>query len=347
MASIYKRGKCWHVQYRENGKLVQRSLRTNSQRLARQKLAEIEVNLAREQLGMGKRLKSNEAAFEGFEDEILAKKSPPWKLRTYQLMRSFKQWALAQDALVTALSTSDIERFFKQRCTEISDKTANEELAMIKRFFRWLQNRDYLVKDPAASIERLKQSPSVVRIFTPQEIQLIMKHATPTQRPFYQMLLFTGLRDGEMRNLEWDDVDFEQNVLYVRIKQDWKPKTGRGRIVPLAYQAREVLMTLTRQGPYVFSTRNGNRWAPPRQPWMDLLDRIDASEGVKLKHQVSLHTFRHTFATLCLMQGVDIKTVSEFLGHSSVKMTEKYLHILPSHKIAQMKRVSFGALLVG
>ena len=346
MATIYKRGKSWHVQYREEGRLVQRSLKTHSKRLAEQKLAEIRLNLDRGQLGLGRRLNSSADAFSAFQSEVIDKKSPPWRLRMEQLIRPFRTWVLEGDgAPVTGLSTSAIESFLRDRRNEVSSKTWNEELAIIKRFFRWLKDRDFLSKDPAVTIERLPQNSRPVRIFSEDELRLVWKHATVCQRPFYQMLLYTGLRDGELRNLAWEDVDLAKRLIYVRIKEDWKPKTGRGRVVPLAKEAHELLLQLPRRGPYVFSTRNSRRWVPPRQPWVDLLERIKKAEGVDLRGQVSLHTFRHTFATVCLMNGIDIKTVSEFLGHTSVRMTEKYLHLLPEHKVAAIHRVNFSQML--
>jgi integrase len=345
MATIYKRGKSWHVQYYENGQRIQQSLKTPSKRIAEQKLHEIEVNVSREQLGMGRRLKSSVVAFEGFDQEVISKKSPPWQKRVEQLLRPFKTWVLKQSCLVSHLTTSEIEGFLGNRREEVSPKTWNEELAIIKRFYVWLKDHDYLVKDPAARIERLQQNPKAIRIFTEDELQLIMKYATPTQRPFYQMLLYTGLRDGELRNLEWQDVDLLAGTLNVRVKQDWKPKTGRGRMVPLAAEARALLATMPHRGAYVFSTRFEKQWVAPRQPWVDLLDRINEKTNVDLRGQVSLHTFRHTFATVCLMRGIDIKTVSDFLGHTSVRMTEKYLHVLPDHKMAAISKVDFGRLL--
>jgi integrase len=220
----------------------------------------------------------------------------------------------------------------------------NEELAMIKRFYRWLQRRDYLYKNPVESIERFKHEPKEIRIFSRDEIRLILSHATPVHRPFYEMLLYTGLRDGELRNLEWADVDLRKGLIYVRVKEEWRPKTRRGRVVPLAGEAIALLRSLSKNGKYLFTTRSGKPWVPPRQPWVSLLDRIEKKEGVNLKGQVSLHTFRHTFATTCLMNGVDIKTVSEFLGHTTVRMTEKYLHLLPEHKMQAIQQVNFKVL---
>lgn len=344
MATIYKRGKSWHVQYLEDGKLVQRSLKTHSKRLAEIKLGEIRLNKERGMLGLGRRPRSSEQAFSDFERDVFDKKSPPWQKRLRQLFRPFRGWvAESTEVSATDLNPSDIERFIQYRRDQVSAKTLNEELAVIRRFFRWAKTREYVNKDPTESVERLRQDPKPIRIFSDTEIRLIMKHATPTHRPFYQLLLCTGLRDGELRNLEWQDVDLIHRMLFVRLKEDWQPKTRRNRAVPLAAEAFDLLTSLPRKGTYVFSTRTGKKWVPPRQPWVDLVERIKRTEGVDLHGQVSLHTFRHTFATYCLMQGLDIKTVSEFLGHTSVRMTEKYLHLLPDHKLAQIQKVRFIA----
>lgn len=346
MATIFKRGDVYYVDYRQNGERVQRSLGLRVKRLAEIKRAEIELNIERGLVGLGKHVESSAKAFQDFEAEVLAKKSPPWRKRTEQLLRPFKTWVLARpDTMVTRLSASEIEQFMRSRWELVSAKTLNEELAIVKRLFRWLVDREFLAKDPTARIERLRQDPKEMRVFTPNELELIFKHATPTQLPYYRMLLFTGLRDGELRNLEWADIDFAHGALHVRIKADWLPKTRRGRVVPLASDAVELLNNLPRIGKYVFSTRHGKMWVPPRQPWVDLLARIETKEGVNLRGQVSIHTFRHTFATACLQSGIDIKTVSEFLGHTTVKMTEKYLHLLPEHKSEQMRKVDFKRLV--
>lgn len=346
MATIFKRGRFWYIDYRQNGTRVQRSLGVTSKRLAEIKRGEIELNIERGLLGLGKRVESSKAAFDGFTAEVLEKKSPPWKKRAKQLLRSFREWAESKPELnIARLSTSEIEAFLRNRLQDVATKTLNEELSMIKRFYRWLVDREYLVKDPAAPIDRLKQIPKEIRVFTTTEISMIFKYATPHTLPFFKMLLYTGLRDGELRNLEWDDVDLERKTLFVRVKKDWIPKTSKGRAVPLASEAIGILRNLPNRGSYVFSTRNGRKWAPPRQPWVSLLGRILENEGVDLRGQVSIHTFRHTFATICLMQGVDIKTVSEFLGHTSVRMTEKYLHILPEHKSREIRKVDFTKLI--
>lgn len=346
MATIFKRGKTWYINYRQNGERVQRSLGVHSKRLAELKKGEIELNIERGVLGLGKRVGSSKEAFESFQTEVMEKKSPPWQKRMEQLFRPFRTWAEEHsDQVVVQLSATEIEKFLGERRKQVSDKTLNEELAIIKRFFQWAVDREYLAKNPAAKIDRFKQSQKAVRIFSLDELDLIWHHATPNQLPYYQVLLLTGMRDGELRNLEWVDVDLDKQQIFVRIKDDWKPKTGRGRIVPICPALYDLLSNREHRGRYVFTTSTGKRWVPPRQPWVDLLNRIREKEGVDLSGQVSIHTFRHTFATFCLMGGMDIKTVSDILGHTSVKMTERYLHLLPAHRLDAIRKVNFDRFI--
>lgn len=348
MASIYKRGKFYQIQYTENGKAMQRSLGVTTKDAAQRILGDFVKDGDRVLAGIGQRRVENGEAFGQFQIQVLDKKSPPWRKRLNQHLAHFQHWLAAQRKFNFAnLKAQDIENYLTERRAVIADKTLNDELSTLKVFYQWAEDREYVAKNPVEKVKRVKVNPKAIRVFTREEITQIMRHATDYQRPFYQLLLCTGMRDGEMRNLEWDDVDFANRQLFVRIKKDWQPKTRRGRIIPMAGEAYDILRSLQRRGKYVFSTSTGRRWAPPRQPWCDLLDRIERKDGVSLHGQVSLHTFRHTFATFCLMSGVDIKTVSEFLGHTSVKMTEKYLHLLPEHKAKEMQKVSFGNLLEG
>ncbi|NUO20203.1 tyrosine-type recombinase/integrase [bacterium] len=348
MASIYKRGKTYQIQYLENGKLVQRSLGVTTKDAAKKLEADFIKDRDQFLAGIGQRRVSNDEAFKLFFGQVVSKKSPPWQKRMTQHFHHFQDWLKSYGkASFAELKANDIEEFLAARRPVIADKTLNDELATVRVFFQWAEDREYVKKNPALKVKRVKVDPKPIRVFTSEEVHLIMKHATDYQRPFYQLLLLTGLRDGELRNLEWADVDLERRQINVRIKSDWQPKTRRNRIVPMAREARELFHELPRRGKYVFTTSNAKRWAPPRQPWVDLLDRILKKEGVDLRGQVSLHTFRHTFATHCLMNDVNIKMVSEFLGHTSVKMTEKYLHLQPEHKAREMTKVSFANLLAG
>lgn len=162
--------------------------------------------------------------------------------------------------------------------------------------------------------------------------------------------LRTGLRVGELRGLQWGDIDLARGALYVqrtdpgiRGMEATSTKGNRGRIVPLARDALTVLRLMLDEQ----KDRLGEKWSPSRlvwpapEKWRHERDREHArSESncvgamqrmtarAKLK-DVGWHTLRHTFASWLVMRGVPLRAVQELLGHASIKMTERYSHLAP------------------
>ena len=166
------------------------------------------------------------------------------------------------------------------------------------------------------------------------------------------MLLYTGLRIGELLGLKWNNIDFENKILkvsgnlkqvknrdenkgeakYIVIEQTTKTKSGN-RIIPLSDKAIEALKYFEKRkikkDSYVLITKNGksvsarNRDTTFRQILKNA--GIDKISGV--------HSLRHTFASMLFKKGVDPKTVSELLGHSDVSITYNiYIHIIHEQK---------------
>jgi len=159
-----------------------------------------------------------------------------------------------------------------------------------------------------------------IEIFTPEELALIFKYAHPTAVPYHKMLLFTGLRDGEARHLQWNDVDLTPEHEHIKVRNTLVhlTKTRRDRVVPLCKGAIEILARLRakRDGssPFVFPGRKGGPRGNNRNSWVACLNRIEKSAGVRINkgyHLNGLHCFRHTFATNALASGVDIRTVQD------------------------------------
>ena len=138
----------------------------------------------------------------------------------------------------------------------------------------------------------------------------------------------TGLRRGELFNLRWCDVDFDHRNLTVAGSYS---KTGKTRHIPLNDEAFEVLQqwgSQTGQKPeLVFAGKSGSRLTDIKKSWSKLLQ--DA--GIE---NFRWHDLRHHFASKLVMASVDLNTVRELLGHSSLDMTLRYAHLAPEHKAA-------------
>jgi integrase len=158
----------------------------------------------------------------------------------------------------------------------------------------------------------------------------------------FVLALDTGMRQGELFALSWDDVDPSGGTLAVqrsleeingrqRLKE---PKTGRGRRIELSafaagvlQQHRERMAAEGHAGAPVFCSAEGGYLRKPnflRRVYRPVLERA----GLPL---LRFHDLRHTAATLMLLNDVNVKVVSERLGHASIQLTlDTYSHVLPS-----------------
>ena len=165
------------------------------------------------------------------------------------------------------------------------------------------------------------------------------------------ILLNTGMRIGELLALKWDNIDFNKKLIHVvesrgtvidrnrtedgkkykAIDSSTKTKSG-SRIIPMNKKTEEALLyfkSLKYKSPYVMA--NGDNSVIPYKNLQKALKHILEKNNINFG---SLHALRHTFATRLFKRGVEVKVVSELLGHSSVKITyDIYIHVIKEQKI--------------
>ena len=152
--------------------------------------------------------------------------------------------------------------------------------------------------------------------------------------PLVFVALNTGLRRGELLQLQWRNVDLTRKVLTVCGEG---AKTGQTRHVPLNSEVVEVLRAWTtadaEPGSFVFS---GDTTTTPlteaRKAWAGVLRTAKIMS-------FRFHDLRHTFASKLAMAGVDLNTIRELLGHRKISMTLRYAHLAPEHKADAVERI--------
>jgi integrase len=141
----------------------------------------------------------------------------------------------------------------------------------------------------------------------------------------------TGLRIGELFALRWGDVDFPNRKVHVRRAVykgiETTPKGGQARDVPMTRQTVEALEAIRsdRAEGYVFANSDGSPHG--RGEERKHLQAIARAAGVK-PHGV--HVLRPTFGSHCAMRGVSLREIQALMGHSSITVTERYAHLMPS-----------------
>ncbi|PLU84777.1 integrase [Pseudomonas plecoglossicida] len=152
-------------------------------------------------------------------------------------------------------------------------------------------------------------------------------------KPMILVSLNTGIRRGELFNLEWSRVNFSTKT--VTVIGD-TTKTIETRHIPLNKEAIETLQAWQKQCKkktgYVFPSSTGGRLEDVKSAWLGLLDRAGIT-GFRW------HDMRHDFASRLVMAGVPLNTVRDLLGHSDIKMTLRYAHLAPDSKAAAVELI--------
>jgi len=238
-------------------------------------------------------------------------------LRDEQMLKALKKFFEIERQL-TDITPPDIEGYKLHRRKQVSGSTVNRELALLKRMFNLAIDWDlYLGSNPVRKVKFFQEFNTGRRVLTLAEEESLIRNAAPYLQDVIRFALNTGLRIGEIFIVLWSNVDWEKGVLNV-----FAPKTGKIRVVPMNQDTRKVLeaWALGKKNEFVFYNYETGK------PFVDL------SAGFALACQkagisgVTWHTLRHTFASRLLDRGVDIVTVKELLGHSTVLVTMRYLH---------------------
>lgn len=149
-------------------------------------------------------------------------------------------------------------------------------------------------------------------------------------KPMVLISLNTGLRRGELFNLQWADINFERRILTVRAEV---AKSGKARHVPLNTAAFDTLKQWRSQvmgEGLVFEGEDGRPFDNVNSAWEGLLK--DAKiEGFRW------HDMRHDFASRLVMAGIPLNTVRDLLGHADLKTTLRYAHLAPDVKAAAVE----------
>jgi len=175
-------------------------------------------------------------------------------------------------------------------------------------------------KNPVKQIKLFQESPGRIRYLTNEEVARLVDECAEHLRPIINLALYTGMRKSEIINLQWEDLDLDQRLIYVRTS-----KSGYSREIPMADPVYFVLKGMARKSKAVFCRDDGTPIVNIRTAFSNAIRRA------KIEN-FTFHDLRHTFASHLVMGGSDLLTVKELLGHGSINMTLRYAHLSPGHR---------------
>ena len=232
------------------------------------------------------------------------------------------------------INTSVLQEFYNAH-SHLAQSTVRQMSIILHQVFDLAVEDDYMKKNPtnskrvfisakkAAKREALGEEHIV-------QIMAALPRLQETDRMVMALLLFTGLRRGEVLGLRWEDIDWIRGMIRVERAVTFKdnrphlgpPKSEAGnRIVPLTKELMQILKPLRQLGGFIIGGSEPISEMTFKRMWERIGKTVDLRGATP-------HVFRHTFITLAASSGMDIKTLQGIAGHSDVRMTiERYAHV--------------------
>ncbi len=240
-----------------------------------------------------------------------------WKTDGYRL-KNLKEFF--KDIELREITPLMIQKFRAWRLKAgVSKVTTNREIQLLKKIFNVAIDESYLNENPATKIKLYSELDTVRdRVLSEEEEPALFKELAEHVRPLVFVALNTGMRRGELLNLKWQNVDFEKRQIKVE-----KTKSKKVRFIPINSVLFDKLSSLKlksgkeqRVFPFTFI----------QTAWENARRRAGLED-------LNFHDLRRTFGTRLLEAGVDIVTISKLYGHSTVLVTQRYLH--PKDKLSR------------
>jgi integrase len=225
----------------------------------------------------------------------------------------------------------DIERYKADQVRRgYTSKTITNRLTVLNKCLltahEWLE----LAKAPP-KIKWPKKALPEIDYLSPEECELLLSKANGQTRELVLTALRTGMRQGELRGLQWSSIDWLTRTVAVRHSYDDRgkmlvaPKNNRTRHIPLDGDVYTMLHRRKKDTGYVFLGSEGRRFTNYRMHYA--IRKLCREAGFR---KIGWHTLRHSFASHLALRGVPLPAIKELMGHSTITTTMRYAHVAPS-----------------
>lgn len=317
--AVYRRGRRWYYDILIDGKRVKRSTD------AADKLgAQIEAEIAKRKVTAPAPAATPAGAELLLHDAIMRCYNEEWqhsKSGLKMVNRTLKIVDILGNIPLEAVNEAQIAKMVDSlEKKKLSQSSINRYRAYLRRVLNLAQKK-WLVLGRVPYIRNTKEVPKRFKVYTPDEEKLILSMPNHELVDLATVLFDTGMRLSEALRLTKEEVDFDSNTIMV-----WADATkgGKSRGIPMTRRVCALLQHRT----LPFTFKDG-----------DEVERIwrRFRKGHKLTGDGwVIHTMRHTFASRLVRKGIDLYTVKELLGHSTITVTERYAHLNPQKLVHAM-----------
>ena len=231
---------------------------------------------------------------------------------------------------LSKITAQHIEQYKAHMKGRVANKTLNNHLSVLKKCldtaYEWLR-----LEGTPSKTTWLKCSPPKMDYLAPEESDLLLSNAEGIVQEMLLTALRTGMRQGELKGLQWSSIDWQNQSITVRhsrcdyTKELGSPKSNRERHVPMSYDLYQALSKRRKATGYVFLDADKHPFDEQRLRLR--LANVCKKAGVR---HIGWHTLRHTFASQLVASGVPLPVVQALMGHSTINMTMRYTHLAPA-----------------
>jgi integrase len=262
-------------------------------------------------------------------DEVLlmitAEKSPA-TARSYSLA-SNNFIGILGDMPLQQLTSKHVSDFKVRRMQMVSPSSVNVDLRALRAQFSVLLEWEWITRNPFEKVKLLRIPETDTPFLNEEQIGVVV--ASIKKAELKHVVLFayyTGCRLGEILHFRWADIDWNNARISVKNSASFTTKSRKNRMLPLHPELGQILQRMKGQhndSDYIFCARDGQvlRGGSISHQFKRILRKNNLPETLHF------HSLRHSFASVLVGKGTPIYQVSKLLGHSSVKVTERYAHL--------------------
>lgn len=346
----YKSSGTYYARFKVGGKLVRKSLRTDVFSVAKLKLPDL----------IKERRASHEVAISARRGKMTFGEALGLHLETIKANGSLKPnsriywekivefiertWPEASEKDVRKLSEADLRVWLLNFSGKYSPSVVNNSISAMRSIFKIAIEQGARFNNPAIKLKRLKLRPKKLtlpsRTEFPKFVQAIETGGSRDSKncaDLVRFLAYSGLRIGESKHVTWHDVDFDKAKLLVRGDPETGTKNSEVRVVPMIPELQTMLEQMRQE-------RTDEPLDTPIMRVNECQKSMDRAAKIVGMERITHHDLRHLFATICIESGVDIPTVSRWLGHKDggALAMKVYGHLRDEHSATQAQKVKFA-----
>jgi integrase len=332
------------------GKLIRQSLKTDVLSIAKLRLADFEKNEreaveTRATASKGRMTFGDCVTVFKTQTEASSLLKPSAKLYRAEAVNSIlKSWPGLGALDVRRVNPGDCNTWAAKFSSQYSATRFNGAVGVLRAVFKVAEDAGALFRNPAQTIKRAKVRSSRPALPSADQFERFVREIENAKgrdsqkcAELVRFLAYGGFRISEARNITWADCDFEKGEIVVRGDSETGTKNWSVRRVPMIPEMKSLLERLR-------PDHAGEKVATPVMSVRECIGAMKRAAKVVGMAQITHHDLRHLFATLCIESGVDIPTVSRWLGHKDggALAMRVYGHLRDQHSVAMAQKVTFG-----